>query len=93
MHDLYQKDERAMPGNLQNSRYNFLPFPKCSLSLPPHFLFFSLLFSSLLFSSLLFSSLLFSSLLFSSLLFLRQFSFRRGDVLRDDVIYVFICDA
>jgi hypothetical protein len=32
MHYLYQGDERALPGNLQNRRYSFLPPPpKCSV--------------------------------------------------------------
>jgi hypothetical protein len=38
MHYLYQKDERALPGNFQNRKNSFLyPQMKC-LSLPPHFL-------------------------------------------------------
>jgi hypothetical protein len=37
---LYQKDKRALPGNLQNRRYSFLPH-QCSVShYHPHFLFF-----------------------------------------------------
>jgi hypothetical protein len=33
MRYLYQKDKRALPGNLQNRRYSFLsPHPKCSVS-------------------------------------------------------------
>jgi hypothetical protein len=46
MHYLYQKDERALPGNLQNQRYSFLP-PSPNVSLitptpPTHFLSLSL---------------------------------------------------
>jgi hypothetical protein len=42
MHRLYQKDERAPPGNLQNQRYNFFPPHKSNLITSP------LSFSSLL---------------------------------------------
>jgi hypothetical protein len=48
MHCLYQKDERTLPGNLQNSKYTlfllFPPSPKCSVSryLPHFFLLLSL---------------------------------------------------
>jgi hypothetical protein len=37
MRYLYQKDERALPGNLQNQKYSFLHPPKCTVShyLPP----------------------------------------------------------
>jgi hypothetical protein len=47
MHYLYQKDERAMPGNLQNWKYNvLLPPKKCSVCyyLPIFFLFSLVLF-------------------------------------------------
>jgi hypothetical protein len=74
MHYLYQKDERALPGNVQNRRYSFLFSSLLFYSLLlSSLLFSSLLFSSLLFSTLLYSSLLFSSLLFSSLLFSSSF--------------------
>jgi hypothetical protein len=64
MRYLYQKDERALPGNLRNLMYIFLDPPEILSLTTSSLAFFSLHFSSLFFSSLLFSSLLFSSLLF-----------------------------
>jgi hypothetical protein len=50
MRYLYQKDKRALPGNLQNRRYSFMPPPPpnvVSLATSPHFfLFLSLSMSS-----------------------------------------------
>jgi hypothetical protein len=47
MHYLYQKDERALPGNLQNRKYSFLlpTLPKSSVS--HYFTAFFLFFFSL----------------------------------------------